>query len=140
MKSSKFWIAVVVAGVVMNIVDFLCQGMMFTKMYYEKLPDLFITTGNPVYYIVGDFVSVLVLAWVYDKVYSSFGGGSKGGMMFGLYAGILASFPTWIFAHLMFKGFPYGLSWAWTIYGVLWGVIAGTVVGAMYKKGEMTAS
>jgi hypothetical protein len=72
--------------------------------------------------------------WVYARVFSSFGGGPKGGATFGLYAGIFANFPTWIFAHLLMVGFPYQLAWSWTIVGVLWCVIAGAVAGAVYKK------
>lgn len=137
MKSSKFWIAVVVTGVVMNVVDFLVQGMWFGTMIYSKFPDLFSMNPSAMpFYIIGDFITVLVFAWVYDKVYASFGGGAKGGMMAGLYAGVLANFPTWIFAHLTFKGFPYSVSWIFTIYGIVWYIIAGTIVGAMYKKGE----
>jgi hypothetical protein len=51
-----------------------------------------------------------------------------------LYAGVLVNFPTWIFAHLIFVDFPYGLSWTWTVVGIVWGVIAGAVAGAVYKK------
>jgi hypothetical protein len=36
MKSSKFWIAVLAAGVVMNIVDYLTQGMWLTSAIYRK--------------------------------------------------------------------------------------------------------
>ena len=40
--------------------------------------------------------------------------------------------------HMMFKGFPDGLSWIWTITGILYAVIIGAVIGAMYNKGEAT--
>jgi len=60
--------------------------------------------------------------------------GAKGGASYGLYAGILINFPTWIFAHLIFEGFPYSLAWTWTLVGVVWCVIAGAVAGALYKK------
>ena len=134
MKNSKFWIAVVAGGVVANILDFVVQGKVFADMYYSKMPEHFNMTANPAYYILGDFVAVLVFAWVYDKVYASFGGGRKGGMMFGVYAGVLVNFPTWIFAHLTMVGVSYGMSWMLTIYGVAWYTIVGTVVGQMYSK------
>lgn len=140
MKSSKFWIAVAVAGVAMNIIDYVFQGMLFSEMIYKKFPQLFnMSPSNIPYYMVGDFITVLVFAWVYDKVYSSFGGGPKGGMMAGMYAGILVNFPTWIFAHLTFNGFPYWASWVFTIYGIVWYNIAGTIIGALYKKGDAPA-
>lgn len=138
MKSGKFWLAVLVSGVVVNILDFVLHGMILQNAYYGKMPEVFNPPGNPVWFIIGDFVTMLVFTWVYDKVYRSFWGGAKGGAMFGLYAGVLESFPTWIFMHLVIKGFPYSLSWIWTINGIMWGVIAGAVVGAIYKKAEPT--
>jgi len=77
-----------------------------------------------------------VFVWVYDRVYGSFGGGAKGGATYGLYAGVLLNFPIWILMHMMFKGFPYGLSWIWTITGIIYAIAIGAAVGALYKKGE----
>ncbi len=139
MKSSKFWIAVAVSGVVMNIVDFVLQGMVMMNMYYAKHTDVFLDTSNPVWFIVGDFVTVFVLAWVYDKVAASFNAGWKGGAMYGLYAGVLVNFPTWIIAHLMLRGISYKFAWFSTIYGIVWSVIAAAVIAALYKKGEAAA-
>src|SRR3989304_5547687 len=115
MKSNKFWIAVAAAGVVMNVVDFLFQGMLMNNLYYSKHPDVFAEMTNPVWFIIGDFVAVLVLAWVYDKVSSSFASGWKGGALYGLYAGVLVNFPTYIFLHLVIKGFSYRFAWFSTI-------------------------
>jgi hypothetical protein len=67
-------------------------------------------------------------------VFSSFGGGPKGGATFGVYAGVLINFPTWIFSHLLVDGFTYGLAWLWTVIGIVWAVIGGAVVGAIYRK------
>ena len=134
MKSGKFWVAVLVTGVAMNVIDFVFQGMMMMSIYYSKMPDLFNVSTNPIWYLLGDFIAVLVLASVYDRVSSSFSPDWKGGAEFGTYAGILVNFPTWIFLHLMIKGFPYGLSWISTIYGIVWTIIAGAIVAALYKK------
>jgi len=135
MKSGKFWIAVLVAGVVVNLVDFLVQGTLLTKMYYSKMADV-IRQDAPVYwFVVGDFIAVLVLAWVYDKVWSVFGQGTRGGATCGLYLGVFASFPLFHFLNLMFKGYPYGLVWVSTVYGILWYVLAGTILAVVMKKG-----
>ena len=134
MKSSKFWIAVLASGVVMNVVDFVVQGMMMVNMYYSKHTEVFSVTANPIWYIIGDFVAVFVLAWVYDKVSGSFSPGMKGGAMYGLYVGILVNFPTWIFAHLMIKGYSYKFAWFSTIYGIVWTVLAAAIIASLYKK------
>lgn len=136
MKSSKFWIAVVVAGIVANVFDYIVHGMILQNAYYSKLTDLFKQGGSPVWYVVGDFIAVLVVAWVYDKVAGNFGSGWMGGAKFGFYAGVLVNFPAGIFFHLMFKGFPYGLSWIWIVTGILWYLVVGAVLGGMYKKSE----
>ena len=132
MNVKKLLLATVVVGVVMNIVDFIVQGQLLAGLY-ANLP-LFKKEPPIPWLVVGDFVTALVFVWVYDKVLSSFGAGAKGGAMYGLYAGILVNFPTWIFAHLLFEGFPYSLSWTWTLVGVAWCVIAGAVAGVIYKK------
>ena len=139
MKSGKFWMAVVAAGVVANVVDFLLHGMVLQNMYYAKITDLFIQGGSPAFFVVGDFVGMFVLAMVYDKVSGSFDKGWKGGALFGAYAGVLITFPGAIFYHLMFKGFPYALSWIWIVTGVIAYAINGAVLAAVYKKGEGTA-
>jgi len=71
---------------------------------------------------------------VYDKVAGSFSTGWKGGSMYGLYAGILVNFPTWIFLHLLLKDFSYKFAWFSTIYGIVWTVIAGAIVASIYEK------
>ncbi len=139
MKSGKFWLAVLAAGVVVNVYDFVMHGMILGNTY-KSMPEVFNQTENPTWFIVGDFVAVLVFAWFYDKVYASFGGGTMGGLMYGLYAGVLVSFPTWIFNHLIFAGFPYGMAWQITLLNIIWGVIAGAVLGAIYKKGTVASA
>lgn len=132
MKSGKFWLAVLVGGVVANILDSLVMGMLLAPQMagIESMRQ----EMNVGWFVFGDFVFVFVMMLFFDRVYSSFAAGPKGGATYGAYVGLLVSFPMWIFIHLMFKGFPYGLSWILTVYGIIWGVIVGATLGAMYKK------
>ena len=132
MSSGKFWIAVLAGGVVANIIDFLVMGVILAPVMagIESMNQ----DTNPMWYVIGDFAAVFVFTLVYDRVYSSFAGGPKGGATYGFYAALLVGFPTYIFLHLMFKGYPYGLSWGMTFYALVWGMIVGAVVGAWYKK------
>lgn len=134
MNAKKLLLATVAVGVVWNVLDYVVHGQILPGVYYSKLASLFRADAPLAYLAIGDFVAALVFVWVYDRVYGSFGGGPKGGATYGLYAGILVNFPTWIFMNLMFVGFPYALAWIWTIYGIVAGVIAGAVAGATYKK------
>ncbi|MBK7598468.1 MAG: hypothetical protein IPJ07_08050 [Acidobacteria bacterium] len=81
---------------------------------------LFRQDSSMLWLTVANFVAALVFVWVYDKVKSSFSQGWKGGATYGLYAGILINFPTWIFAHLLFNNFSYIVAWAIILSGIGW--------------------
>ncbi len=132
MNVQKLLLAAVAVGVAVNVFDFVVHGQLLAG-YSAQFP-IFVTPPPIPWLVVGDFVAALVFVWVYSRVYSSFGGGPKGGATYGLYAGILVNFPTWIFAYLIIKGFTYGLAWTWTVIGIVWCVLAGAVAGAVYKK------
>ncbi|HEY7925173.1 MAG: hypothetical protein ACHP85_15690 [Burkholderiales bacterium] len=132
MNVKKLLLATVVVGVVMNVVDFVVQGQLLAG-YYANLALMKKEPPIPLL-VLGDFVAVLVFVWVFDRVRGSFAGAAKGGAIYGLYSGILINFPTWIFAHLLFEGYPYGLAWTTTLIGVAWCVIAGAIAGLIYKQ------
>src|ERR1035438_2912569 len=109
------------------------QAKWLTSAYYSKIDS--IRADTPIYqFIIGGFTAVLVLAWVLNRLSSSFGSGVRGGALAGFYLGVLVSFPTYHFIFLMFKGYPYSLVWINTIYGVVWYMIIGAVLAAIMKK------
>ena len=135
MNVKKLAAATVAVGVVVNALDWLVHTQILRGQYAALSSLIRQPQDLPMHWlIIGDFVAALVFVWVYDRVYGSFGGGPKGGATYGLYAGVLVNFPTWIFMNLLVIGFPYSLAWIWTIYGIVWGVVAGAVAGAVYKK------
>jgi hypothetical protein len=140
MKSNKFWVAVLVTGIVANVIDFCFYALWMGPTYMASNPTLFRQDTNPAWFVVGDFIAVFVLAWVLDKVSSSFGSTPADGAKAGLYLGVLVNFPTYIFMHLMFNGYSYGLSWISTIYGIVWYVAMGALLAALMKKGSTTAA
>lgn len=139
MKTPKFWLAVLVAGVVGNVLDEIVQVRLLFGPYYAKMESMR-TDAQHYNFIIGDFVAILVLAWVMDRVASAFPRGVKGGAAAGFYLGVLAAFPTFHFIFLSFKGYPYSLAWINTIYTIVWYVIAGAVLAAVMKKGEPAAA
>ncbi|MBI5473509.1 MAG: DUF1761 family protein [Ignavibacteriae bacterium] len=139
MKSGKFWLAVLAAGVVMNVIDFLVYTQWLGPSYIATNAALFKQDANPAWYVLGDFIYVFVFAWVFDKVSSSFGGTIQDGAKAGFYLGVLVNFPMYIFLHLMFNGYPYALSWISTIYGIVWYVVVGVIYAAIMKKGAPAA-
>ncbi len=134
MNVKKYLIASLVVGVAWNVYDFLAHGMVLQNMYYSKLTTLMRQDAPMHWFIIGDFVAAFVFVWVYDRVYSSFAAGPKGGATFGLYAGVWAFFPALLFNHLIITNYPYGLAWASIIVGVIAAIIGGAVAGALYKK------
>lgn len=139
MKSPKFWIAVLVTGIVVTALDYVVHGQLLTHAYYSKIESIRQDTNiGP--FVFGDFVAVLVLAWVLNRLGSVFGPGLKGGLTAGLVLGVLVNFPTYHFVYLMFKGVPYPLAWIWTIYGIVWYAIAGAILTALTRKAEAASA
>jgi len=135
MHLKKLVLAVIAAGIVINLLDFFVHGMLFENMYYSQIP-IFRRDNVVPFFVLGDFIAAFVFIWVYDRVRGAFDAGAAGGATYGLYAGVLMNFPANIFTHLLIKDFPYALSWAWTIYGVVLSVIVGAVAGAIYRDGR----
>lgn len=133
MPISKLLVTTVVVGIVVNVYDFLVHGMLLQGPLYSRLPLMRTDMSVPLL-IVTDFVAALVFVWVYQRVRSSFAPGAGGGATFGLYAGVLVNFPTWIGGYLLLEGFTYGLAWAWILTGILWAVLAGAVAGAITSR------
>jgi len=133
MNLKKLLVAALAVGVAMNVLDFFVHGMLFENLYYSQSP-IFRRDSTVPFLVFGDFMAALVLVWLYDRVRGSFAEGVAGGATYGLYAGILIHFPANIFLHLLIADFPYGLSWAWMIYGVVLSVILGALAGAIYRR------
>lgn len=83
--------------------------------------------------VIGDVVACLVLAAVYARTRSIFGTGLKNGATYGVYAGVLVNFPTWLFMSV-YAGWPYGSAWAMTLASIFYVTIAGGLIGLVYEK------
>jgi hypothetical protein len=133
MPVSKLLVTAIVVGIVVNVYDFLIHGILLQGALYSKLP-LMRTDASIPLLIAIDFVAAVVFVWVYQRVRPSFAPGAGGGATFGLYAGVLVNFPTWIACYLLINGFTYGLAWAWILTGIMWAVLAGAVAGALTSR------
>ena len=133
MPLPRLLLTALVVGVVVNLYDFVVHGLLLTGPLYSKLPLMRQEMSLPLL-ILTDFVAALVFVWVFQRVRACFAPGAAGGATFGLYAGVLVNFPTWIASYLLLEGFTYGLAWAWILTGVVWGVLAGAVAGAVMSR------
>ena len=123
----------VVTGIVMNVIDFVVQGNLMAGMYAAS-PAFRDTNDVIPYLVLGDFVAAFVFCWAFLKLGGATGSGASGGATFGVYAGVLVSFPMYIFMHLLINNFPYSMAWMMTIYSVVIYVIIGAVAGALHKR------
>lgn len=87
---------------------------------------------SKVWEAVGDLCSALVLCGVYGRTRAVFGEGLKEGAIFGVYAGVLLGFPTWLNMTNYF-GWPYASSWMFTVVIIALYAVAGAIAGAVYK-------
>jgi len=126
-----------VAGLVLNVLDFLVQGLLLSGYYVgpsfrdvnDVLPQL----------IALDFVAGAVFVWLYLKLGAATGSGATGGARFGWYAGMLYSFPMFIAMHLLFNGYSFQLAMINTVYQVAAYIVAGLAVGALNRDRRATA-
>jgi hypothetical protein len=132
MNIAKLVVAWLVVGVVMNVFDALFHGVIMMG-YYTQLT--FMRQDTPMtLMVVADFVFALVFVLVYDRLYAGRECRMGRGIHFGFWVGLLLNFPGNIMMHLMIKGFPYGLSWVFTIVGIVEMVVLGAIAGALYAK------
>lgn len=87
---------------------------------------------SKVWEAVGDLCAALVLCGVYGRTRPVFGEGLKEGAIFGVYAGVLVGFPTWLNMTNYF-GWPYASSWMFTVVIIALYAVAGAIAGAVYK-------
>lgn len=128
MTRKQLALSIVAGGIVANVLDFIAHGLVMGGVYAERTA-LFRTDGSLLWLNLGDFVSVAVFVWVYQRVRTCFRGGAAGGATFGLYAGVLIGFPTHVFLNLVIVDFGLGLALAWTVHEIVWTVTVGAVVG-----------
>ncbi len=140
MQLNKALTAGAVGGIVMAIYDYLVHGMLLAGQYqaiegFKQGEEL----GAPFWFPVVTIVMGLVAGILFAKTRGSWESGAKGGMMFGLWIGLLGGFAAF-FSPLMIKGFPYAMAWYSLVVQVIGWMIYGAVAGSMYKVEETAAA
>jgi hypothetical protein len=127
----------IVIGITMNILDIIVQGMLMARLY--AAPVFRNPADEIVNLILTDFAAAFVFVWLYLKFGSATGRGVAGGSKFGLYAGVLYSFPMFYAMHLLFNGYTSELALINTIYQIAVYVVIGAIAGAMNRATRETA-
>ncbi len=132
MNWSKTLLAGVIAGVVMNIANFVMHGVIMGSAY-TGLPDLFDQTGSGVaWFFVVSIAIGIALAILFAKTRGSWAAGLAGGATFGLIAGLVPFFLNFYDA-LVYNGFPYYLAWCHGGMDIIASVLGGAVMGLVIK-------
>ncbi len=90
------------------------------------------TSYSKMWEAVGDLCIALVFTGLYARTRSIFGENAAGGATYGVYAGLLANFPTWL-NMVVYLSWPYGAAWVLTIVFVALSIVNGAIVGSVYK-------
>lgn len=131
------WIRVllggVVAGLAINVADFVMHGIIMAPTYM-RYPEVFSQTqANPLWFTAIGVCIGIAAALMFGRTRSSWAPGVKGGVVYGVFLGIVGFFPDFYDA-LVFEGFPYYLVWCWGGITMIDSVIAGAVLGAIVKR------
>jgi len=92
-----------------------------------------VATFPKMWEVVGDLCAAVVLVWFYSRVQGAFGTGIMGGLKYGLSAGVLINFPTWLFMTL-YLAWPYAPTWHITLIAILQTGVSGLLAGLVFEK------
>ena len=132
MNWNKAVIAGAVGGVALVVYDYVIHGVILANTY-QSLPEVFRAGANPLWFMALAIILGVVAGLFFAKTRSSFAAGPKGGMMFGLWIGLIGFFATF-YTPLTITDFPYYLTWCQGSSVLIGWIVWGAVAGAMYKS------
>ncbi len=131
MQLNKLVPAAIAVWVLYVLFDmFLIEPLMGSAM--ASIPGA-VAAPSTMWIVLGDLAAALVLTWFYDRVKGAFGTGASNGAKYGLCAGVLINFPTWLWGAVYFS-WPYGAAWRTTVALIVLGTLGGAVIGLVYEK------
>ena len=134
MNWSKVLIGGVVAGIALNLTEWVLHGFVMASTY-SKYPEVFEQEqANPLHFLLVAVCVALAAALLFAKTRASWSDGAAGGATFGAFLGFFAFF-TYFYNPMVFDGYPYYLAWCQGGITFIAMVIVGTVLGLVIKKG-----
>ena len=133
MSWTKVLGAGIVAGIVVNLVNWVLHGGILGATY-GKYPDVFTQTEtNPIWFFVVAIAIAIFFTALFAKTRECWAAGARGGMTYGFWLGLVAFFSGF-YNPLVIDGFPYFLAWCWGGVNLIGGVVGGTVIGLIIKR------
>jgi hypothetical protein len=141
MNTGRYLIAVLAVWVVRVVCNFLFYGFAMMDSYQELAdahPGIF-REVIPAYVVIDLFVA-LVFTFLVVKGASCFGGGVKGGLMLGVYVGLIAAVAVDAYRYYSFAIFELGGTVIDAVYQLVVFAVLGAVAAAIYKPGPGTSA
>lgn len=136
MQWSKILMVGLVGGIVNAVYGFLMHGIVMGNSYRKYSPEVFRGAEdepNMIWFVILPLLIGLVGAVLFAKTRASWQAGPKGGIMFGLWVGLIGLLGNF-YSPLIISGYPYYLAWCTGGIIVIGWMIYGAVVAAMYKS------
>ncbi|MCJ7579011.1 MAG: hypothetical protein MUP98_00580 [Candidatus Aminicenantes bacterium] len=129
------WIKVLITGIVGGVViwlyNFVMHGLIMGDSYDKY--GIFRDDASPFFFVLAFVFIALAGALLFAKTRNSWSDGLKGGITFGFFVGLIIFFSQFTNV-LIFKGFPYHLSWCWGGIELIGWLVFGAVAGLLIKK------
>ena len=132
--NKRFWMAFVACWVVGQVLGFLIHGVWLSETY-KSLASLWRPEAemNSMMWIMMLDSAVLVFAFCYIFTKGYEAKGVMEGVRYGLWVALLASIPT-SFDWYVILPMPLSLSVKWAVSGVVYFVVLGAVLAAIYRR------
>ena len=127
----KQYLAATVAVLVWYLIWDNFLGAMVMGSTMSQIPGM-VTDVSKQWETIGDLFAAMIVTGMYARTRGVFGVGPKNGAIYGVYAGLLIHFPSWLFM-TVYAAWPYTLAWTMTIALTLLTVVAGAIIGTVYQ-------
>ena len=138
MNLKRFVLATVGAFVTTFVMEFLIHGVWLSPVYKAHAqwwrPEAQMQAMMPLMSLA-QLSFALLLTLVYAKGYESGKGGVGQGLRFGLMIGALLTVPNSLMNYVIYP-YPSSLIMSWLAAGLLETILAGAVIGALYKPAK----
>jgi hypothetical protein len=136
MDTKKFLIASAVLFVVISALEFVINGVLLSGMY-KQLSALWRPEAEMqqmmFLFWAGYAASALLFTFIYTKGYEKTKGTLTQGLRYGFYIGLLLCLPSNLMWYAVLP-IPAALALSWFAAGMVEALIAGAIVGLIYKK------
>lgn len=132
MNWGKILVGGVVAGIALNVTEFVLHGVVMASTY-EKYSVFTQEQASPFYFVLVAVCVAIAAAMLFAKSRDCWAAGAKGGAIFGFFLGLVAFF-TFFYNPLVLEGYPYFLAWCQGGITLIAMTVVGAVLGLMIKK------